>query len=384
MKMTFHLLIAFLLAMVFINPSCRPTDYSSDINALKLKCDSLAAELEITNANLEATNVLLENLSSTITSIQGQLIIISEQIAKLNFQLSITQAIVSIHAFDLGLVYNEIAAIQRQITLLNSQQAVTGSAVTNLSTTTSAVQILLTSVITKVDSLNSQQLSTSESLSELSESLNLSNIHLINLSSQFSTLLNQLGMVIDYEGNIYHTVTIGKQIWLAENLRSTKFQNGESIPYSNDIKSMGYCWYNDGVGYKDSYGALYNYAAITDVRNICPPGWHIPTSTEWKTLNDMLGGNSIAGGKLKESGTIHWFSPNVGAYNTLGFSALPGGVRNCAGNYNNMGIQAQFWTSSPGEVGNIKVISLYQLTTQLNLENIADCNSVSVRCVKDK
>jgi uncharacterized protein (TIGR02145 family) len=138
--------------------------------------------------------------------------------------------------------------------------------------------------------------------------------------------------VKDIEGNEYHTVTIGTQTWMVENLKTTKFNDGISIPNITDnnewanLKSPGYCWTSNQPGYKDIYGALYNWYTVKTGK-LAPKGWHVPSYLEWSTLVTYLGGEVIAGGKLKETGTEHWHNPNTGATNETGFTALPGGLR---------------------------------------------------------
>jgi uncharacterized protein (TIGR02145 family) len=148
--------------------------------------------------------------------------------------------------------------------------------------------------------------------------------------------------VTDYDGNTYHTIRIGNQVWMAENMKTTKYSNGTEIPLVNTsgawatltATDKAYCWYNDDLSDKETYGALYNWAAAMNgeassdfnpsgVQGICSTGWHLPSSSEWSTLIAYLGGTSIAGGKLKETGTAHWSSPNTGANNESGFTALP-------------------------------------------------------------
>jgi uncharacterized protein (TIGR02145 family) len=149
--------------------------------------------------------------------------------------------------------------------------------------------------------------------------------------------------VTDGDGNVYNTVTIGTQIWMKGNLKTMKFNYGTSIPNVTDnttwagLTSAAYCWYNnDAATYKTTYGALYNWYAVdvasNDGKNVCPAGWHIPSDAEWTTLTDYLGGASVAGSKLKETGTTHWLSPNTGATNESGFTALPGGGHSRNGN----------------------------------------------------
>jgi len=141
------------------------------------------------------------------------------------------------------------------------------------------------------------------------------------------------GTVTDIENNVYKTITIGTQTWMAENLRTTKYRNGDPITNGTDAAEWknfvtgAYCDY-ENTGSNDSiavFGLLYNWYAATDSRNIAPEGWHIPGDAEWTTLTAFLLGDSIAGGKLKESDVTHWITPNQGASNASGFTAIPGG-----------------------------------------------------------
>jgi uncharacterized protein (TIGR02145 family) len=163
------------------------------------------------------------------------------------------------------------------------------------------------------------------------------------------------GEVQDVDGNIYKTVTIGTQIWMTENLKTTKYRDGSDIPYVTDnsewssLISGAYCWYkNDGAKYKNLYGALYNWYTVNS-GNLCPIGWHVPTDTEWTELTTFLGGNR--GGKLKETGTIFssppglWSHPNTDATNETGFSARPGGQRFNSGSFYYDGYYGNWWCS---------------------------------------
>lgn len=135
------------------------------------------------------------------------------------------------------------------------------------------------------------------------------------------------GSVTDIDGNEYPVATIGSQKWMAANLRTTRFQNGEPIAFSDwGSNTTGtYGWYNNNANFKDTYGALYSGYAVLNINGLCPTGWHIPSDAEFTQLADFLGGTGIAGGKMK---TISfWGSPNTGATNETGFSAVPGGYR---------------------------------------------------------
>jgi uncharacterized protein (TIGR02145 family) len=140
------------------------------------------------------------------------------------------------------------------------------------------------------------------------------------------------GQVSDIDGNEYKTIQIGTQEWMAENLKTTKYIDGKSIPNVtdftewSDLTTGAYCWYkNDPYSYKASYGALYNWFTV-NTGKLCPAGWHVPSDAEWLTLLNSSGGSTEAGGKLKETSTTHWLSPNKGATNTSGFTALPAGT----------------------------------------------------------
>jgi uncharacterized protein (TIGR02145 family) len=190
----------------------------------------------------------------------------------------------------------------------------------------------------------------------------------------------------DQEGNSYKTIKIGNQIWMAENLKTTKYNDGASIPLVTDksawnlLSTPGFCWYNNDSINKNSFGALYNgYAVNTD--KLCPPGWHVSTVAEWATLVDFLGGKNVAGAKLKESGTTLWKSPNSGATNESKFTALPGGTRYNNGLFFTIKTDGYWWTSS-------KVNSLNGWYWSMNYSSIVMSvnygdltNGFSVRCV---
>ena len=171
------------------------------------------------------------------------------------------------------------------------------------------------------------------------------------------------GTVMDFDGNVYQTIKIGNQWWMAENLKVTHYRNGVPIPNVTDntawynLTTGAYCDYGNNVSNVATYGRLYNWYAVADARNIAPVGWHVPSDAEWKQLEMYLGMSQAdadatgwrgtdEGGKLKETGTSHWVSPNTGATNESGFSALPGGYRYTDGTFNSMGYTAYFWSST--------------------------------------
>ena len=156
------------------------------------------------------------------------------------------------------------------------------------------------------------------------------------------------GTMTDIEGSVYPTVQIGKQEWMAANLKATSYNDGTPIPLVSDpanwaaLTSAAYCWYNGDSFNSDVYGALYNWYAV-QTRKLCPPGWEVASSDNFSALANALGGESVAGGKLKEAGTQHWQSPNTGATNESGFTALPGGCRHMTGSFVEQGQRAVWW-----------------------------------------
>lgn len=163
------------------------------------------------------------------------------------------------------------------------------------------------------------------------------------------------GTVADNDGNNYRTIPIGNQVWMAENLKTTKFNDSNPIPLVEDVGNWiilttpGYCWYdNNEALFKDTYGALYNWYVVSTGK-LCPTGWHVPTDAEWTTFTNYFGGENVAGGKLKETSLSHWYSPNTGATNETGFTALPGGLREMPhGNFGFVGRFGNYW---PGDEG---------------------------------
>ena len=160
-----------------------------------------------------------------------------------------------------------------------------------------------------------------------------------------------IGPVTDIDGNVYKTVKIGNQWWMAENLKVTKYKDGSAIPNVtkgtlwNGLTTGAYCNYDNKESNVATYGRLYNWYAI-NTGNLCPTGWHVPTDAEWTTLTDYLGGTSVAGGKLKETGTTHWNSPNTGATNETGFTALPGGSSANYGTFYLIGYFGNWWCAT--------------------------------------
>lgn len=199
------------------------------------------------------------------------------------------------------------------------------------------------------------------------------------------------GTVSDIEGNQYYTVTIGSQIWMAQNLKTTKYQNGASIetttPAQQDISgesSPKYQWAPGGSDNNVSaYGRLYTWHAVTDSRNICPLTWHVASDSEWATMVNFLGGVSVAGGKLKEAGLVHFASPNTGATNESGFTCLPAGYRNVYGLFAGITDNGQFWTNTEYDATDAWLRIIWSGSTYASPSHTVKSWGSSVRCIKD-
>jgi uncharacterized protein (TIGR02145 family) len=206
--------------------------------------------------------------------------------------------------------------------------------------------------------------------------------------SGLSTILSTTpaSTVTDIDGNVYHTVTIGSQVWMVENLKTTKFNDGTAIPLVTDAATWGnitsprYCWYNNN---SSTNSALYNWYAVR--AGIAPVGWHVPTDSEWSILTTYLGGENLAGGKLKEAGLAHWDAPNTGATNETGFSAIPGGSREWNGPFLSLYSSGWWWTSSSSSDGSFawdRYMAANDAAVHRNFSyNMG--NGLSVRCIRD-
>jgi uncharacterized protein (TIGR02145 family) len=228
------------------------------------------------------------------------------------------------------------------------------------------------------------------------------------------TTLDKRNHVTDIDRNTYRVVTIGSQVWMAENLRASRYADGTPIPLVEDqttwgdltISDKAFCYYSYDSTYKEDYGALYSWPAAMNgeagsdlnpsgIQGACPDGWHLPGDNEWKDLEMFLGmtqnkadstgyrGEGI-GGKLKATGTDHWEDPNTGATDESGFSALPGGLNNSAGYCYNRTIDCYFWSSTDGGDNEI----WYRYLSYERSEIYRDMtywygDGFSVRCVKD-
>jgi uncharacterized protein (TIGR02145 family) len=209
----------------------------------------------------------------------------------------------------------------------------------------------------------------------------------------------EYGSLTDIDGNAYKTIKIASQTWLAENLKTSKYNDGTDIPLVTaladwiNLATPAYCWYyNDEAKYKNNYGALYNWHAV-NTGKLCPIGWHVPTDTEFKTLIAYSGGDSVAGRQLKETGVTHWIMTSTGVSNSSGFTALPGGTRWGAKSdpisyFKDLGYIGYFWSttdySDPGSgPPGAYSWSFYWSTEACYKEGYTKAQGLSIRCVQN-
>jgi len=192
--------------------------------------------------------------------------------------------------------------------------------------------------------------------------------------------------IVDIDGNTYDTVRIGTQVWMKENLRTTRLNDGTEIqlvPYKVEwelLQTPGYCWYGNNEAFfsLNHYGALYNGYTV-NTGKLCPSGWHVPTDADWRELSSYVGWDS-GGGKLKEAGTVNWAGPNSDATNETKFTALPGGARGSTGEYGNFRYRAFFWRF---QSNNSFSVNYYDSNTTSD-PGIGTKTGASVRCIMDK
>jgi uncharacterized protein (TIGR02145 family) len=201
------------------------------------------------------------------------------------------------------------------------------------------------------------------------------------------------GIGVPATGTYYPSVTVGCQTWMSKNLDVEKYRNGDPIPEVTDkaawraLTTGAWCYYNNDPAMGAIYGKLYNWYAVNDPRGLAPAGWHIPIDFEWTLLSKCLGGKSVAGGAMKESGTAHWVPTNTGATNSSGFTALPGGYRNIGGTFYTIGTGGKFWSATPADDVSRPTFAWLRYLFNGNSEIVKTNNNkedgYSVRCVKD-
>lgn len=196
------------------------------------------------------------------------------------------------------------------------------------------------------------------------------------------------GSITDVDSNVYKTVKIGTQTWMAENLKVTHYTNDSVIPNVTDdfawdlLNSGAYCDYGNILTISTIYGRLYNWYAVNN-GNLCPTGWHVPNDAEWTTLSEYLGGDSIAGCKLKEIGLSHWNATNSSTINETGFTALPSGNRCIDGPYYFINDLGEWWSSSEFDPHYAWQRSINSTYNNFKRNCVHKNNGSSVRCLKD-
>lgn len=196
--------------------------------------------------------------------------------------------------------------------------------------------------------------------------------------------------VADVDGHVYSTVTIGDQVWMAENLRVVRYRDGTAIPHVRGTPEWSgltigaYCLpEHDPAAQSDRYGVLYNFRATQDSRGLCPGGWHVPTAEEWRSLIDCLGGTESAGGRMKDTSSGLWRVVVPGTTNESGFSALPAGGRGQFGSAAEVGYFATWWSSTPSDADGAWHWGLYPEKSSIRSNPGHRSSGFSVRCVRD-
>jgi len=191
------------------------------------------------------------------------------------------------------------------------------------------------------------------------------------------------------EADALPTIQIGTQKWMSKNLDVAFYRNGDPIPQVTEptawaaLTTGAWCYFNNDPIPGNIYGKLYNWYAVNDPRGLAPQGWHIPSDAEWTTLVALLGGSSVAGGKMKEAGTLNWVAPNTGADNSSGFAGLPGGFRFVSGAFANVGSNSLWWSSTESSTNFAWNRGLSYLNGNLNSAGNAKQVGFSVRCLMD-
>ena len=195
--------------------------------------------------------------------------------------------------------------------------------------------------------------------------------------------------ITDIDGNIYETAKIGNQVWMVDNLRTTRYNDGTDIKMITKSHEWynavvpAFSWYNnDSAMFRVPYGGLYNgYVAVDD--KICPEGWHIPDLEEWRELVVYLGDTLIAGGKLKEEGLSQWYPPNKGADNSSRFTGLPAGIRYFEGTFSSLSYFTAFWSANESDTASMHYMSLSYLDSKATFGIKSRNHGFSIRCIRN-
>jgi uncharacterized protein (TIGR02145 family) len=210
-----------------------------------------------------------------------------------------------------------------------------------------------------------------------------------NVLEEFEELKgDNIKFKIAANGENIETIKIGTQVWMAKNLDVSNYRNGDIIPEVKDAKEWSslttgaWCYYNNDTENEKIYGKLYNWHAVNDPRGLAPEGYHIPSLSEWSNLIDNLGGAQIAGGKMKETGNIH-FAENLFASNSSGLSGLPGGIRYHNALFSGISYHCYWWTSSENKIPNAWLLTLSCNSGKADNYSYSKMAGISVRCIKD-
>lgn len=194
-----------------------------------------------------------------------------------------------------------------------------------------------------------------------------------------------VSQIKDIDGNVYTSVTIGTQVWMVENLKVTRYRNGDAISNrtnADDFYDTSSGAYSNDYEGTNKNGRLYNWYAVADPRKLAPEGWHIPSQEEWATLLDFLGGESVAGSKMKQVGASQWCTPNADATNSSGFTALPGDWRVDFGFVTGCG-DASWWSSTAATDQNAYNLFVFVDVGEVSWVHNNKNLGIGVRCIKD-
>jgi uncharacterized protein (TIGR02145 family) len=205
------------------------------------------------------------------------------------------------------------------------------------------------------------------------------------------TFLTSDTTILDIDGNVYNVITIGSQTWLREDLKVTRYQNGDTIGTTipATLNTSGetepkYQWaYGGNEQNVKDYGRLYTWWAAMDSRGACPLGWRVPNDNDWNTLIQSNGWYIEAGGKLKETGTEHWISPNTGATNSTGFTAIPGGYKDFIGNFQNFGTNVFWYSATENDAASANLWTIWNDQTGISSSWTYKNSGLSIRCIKE-
>jgi uncharacterized protein (TIGR02145 family) len=360
-----------------------------------------------TTASNGSFTLLGNNIGITVKPAQSQLyqpvVSLTKGMLKLHIQeqSSVTIQTYNLQGCLLTSIHTTLSTGDHSIALMNKSS---GVYLYKVHINNNVYQIMSNSLCSYAESANTAQGTSAYSLSKQAKSLAAINDTLRIRKDGYSDYLvpvhtsDTSGITIrmhwtltvtDADGNVYHTVNIGIQTWTVENLKTTHYNDGTAIPLVTDgtawsnLTTGAYCWFNnDSATNKKTYGALYNWYAV-NTEKLAPAGWHVPTDVEWDTLAAYLGGAAVAGGALKDMGTTYWDSPNTGATNRSGFSALPGGYRDNYGDFYNDGFYGDWWSATvSGDSGAYYRCIFYDDSSLHSISNLKSFG-YSVRLVRD-